>query len=470
MRTILIFFAGAVLLTMGFFGSTGCANIIPPQGGPRDSLPPTVLRVTPRDSTLNFTGNRIVLEFDEFIDAQNTSSILMTPFPASPPSFQAKLRTLTVRLEDTLEANTTYTINFGEAIKDVNEGNVLRNFSYTFSTGPALDSLTFSGNVLVAETGKVDTNMVAVLYRNLEDSAVVRDRPRYLVKLDRTGRFRFNNLPAGTFALYAFGDANSRRYPGRNQLFAFADSPIVVRSGAAPVTLNAFRETPTAPPGTPGIGTPGGGPGRQRGGTDNRLVFTANAQGAPLDLLSNYVLTFEQPLSTYDSTRLSLTTDTTFQATTYTTTLDSTRKRLTVQSTWKPGTRYNLVLDQAFAEDTLGRRLLKSDTLFFTTRRAEEYASLSLRIRNIDVTQNPVLQFVQNGVVVRSGVIRDGRFTEPLFLPGDYELRILYDRNGNGKWDSGQFFGEKRQPELVRPVERRINVKANFDNEIEIGL
>ncbi|HEY1114524.1 MAG TPA: Ig-like domain-containing protein [Chitinophagaceae bacterium] len=461
MRSVLFFFLIAVLLLGSVLGGVGCANIIPPQGGPRDSLPPQLLRATPPDSSVNFAGRRIVLEFDEFIDAQNMQSVLVTPYPETPPTFEAKLRNLTVTLRDTLEANTTYTINFGDAIKDVNEGNILRNFDYTFATGAALDSLTFRGNVLVAETGRIDSNMVAVLYRNLDDSAIINDRPRYIARLDRSGAFEFRNLPTGTFALYAFGDVNSRRYPGRAQLFAFADSPIVVRPDAGPVTLYAYRETP---PATPATGA------RPPAGAVNRLTFGTNLSNNALDLLGDLVLTFEHPLRSFDSTGVRLTRDSTFAPVAAVTTLDTSRRRMTVDADWQEGTAYQLILDQRFAEDTLGRRLLKSDTVSFATRKRADYGSVVIRLKNIDLAQNPVLQFIQNNNVVQSVAIPSGTFRQELFLPGDYELRVLYDRNGNGQWDAGTFFGGKRQPELVKPVERRVNVKANWDNEFEIEL
>jgi hypothetical protein len=81
-----------------------------------------------------------------------------------------------------------------------------------------------------------------------------------------------------------------------------------------------------------------------------------------------------------------------------------------------------------------------------------------------------VLQFVQNGVVVFSASVKSGNFNQALFLPGDYDLRILYDKNDNGIWDTGEFFGLKRQPEIVMPLERRINIKPAWDNEIELTL
>jgi hypothetical protein len=151
--------------------------------------------------------------------------------------------------------------------------------------------------------------------------------------------------------------------------------------------------------------------------------------------------------------------------------VDSSRKQLHIRSAWKEGTKYNLILAQTFAEDTAGRQLLKADTLNFTTKQLADYGQLRLRIRNIDTAGGrPVLLFVQNGQVVSSALLSGGTFTSRLFAPGEYELRILYDKNGNGKWDPGQFFGTKRQPERVHPVTQNINVKAAWDNEFERSL
>ncbi len=117
--------------------TVGCANIVPPLGGPRDSLPPLLMRANPGDSTRNFTGKKIVFEFDEFIAQPENiqENLLVSPTPKSAPNISSKLRTLTVLIRDTLEENTTYTINFGNAIKDINEGNVLKDFTLCFYHG-----------------------------------------------------------------------------------------------------------------------------------------------------------------------------------------------------------------------------------------------------------------------------------------------------------------------------------------------
>ncbi len=227
--------------------STGCANIIPPSGGPRDSLPPRLLSAAPHDSTLNFRSDRVVFTFDEYIDDPQdlSNNILFTPIFEVNPEIAVKSRTVTVRFRDSLLPNTTYILNFGNALRDINEGNVLKNFVYTFSTGPVLDSLTLSGKVDLAENGKTDSTLIVMLHRNMEDSAVIKERPVYVSRVDAAGNFHFQNLPKGRFAIYALGNAGSvRRYQNpAQQYFAFSNEPVLTGE-TKDVTLHAYRVQP----------------------------------------------------------------------------------------------------------------------------------------------------------------------------------------------------------------------------------
>jgi hypothetical protein len=445
---------------------TGCANIIPPGGGPRDSTAPVLLSVAPKDSTLNFKGARITFTFDEFIDDPQDiqNNLLFTPTFEVNPELTIRAKTMTLRLRDSLLPNTTYTFNFGNAIRDINENNVLRNFVYTFSTGATLDSLTLSGKVLIAQTGKTDSTLIVILHRNLSDSAVVKERPVYISKVDAGGNFRFKNLPKAAFAIYALGEAGIvRRYQNKSQLFAFADT--TVTSGETKdIALFAYREevsqTSTT---TSSVALPKGA-----AGNDRRLRFTPPT--GTLDLQADYLLTFPNPLKNFDSTQVTFSTDSSFTPATYRVTLDSSRTALRFSSLWREGTTYNLILNKDFAEDSAGRKLLKTDTLNFTTKKRSDYGQVKIRLRNIDLTKNPVLQFVQSDAVVFSGSVRSATFSAALFNPGEYELRILYDANNNGRWDPGQFTETKRQPELVKPIDRKITVKAGFENELDLSL
>ena len=111
------------------------------------------------------------------------------------PLIEYKLKNVTIKLKDSLEANTTYTINFGKSIRDVNEGNEAKNFTYTFSTGNSIDSNTLSGKIILAEDGKIDSTLIAILHRNTNDTAIYKTKPRYIAKLKGDGSFTFKNLP-----------------------------------------------------------------------------------------------------------------------------------------------------------------------------------------------------------------------------------------------------------------------------------
>ena len=462
-----------IVYLFSLIGGTGCANIVPPSGGPRDSLPPVMVRAEPADSTTNFKGEVIRLHFDEYIDLQNVSqNLLFTPLMETTPMVEVKLRTITIKLRDPLEENTTYTFNFGNSIRDYTEGNIIKDFTYTFSTGPALDSLELRGSVVMAETGKTDTTLQVLLHRNLADTAVQKELPRYAAKLDGRGNFHFKNLAPGTYAIYALGDAGAgRRYlDPKRQTFAFADAPVQVGDSSQNIVLYAYKEVSTTQTPTPAPAAP---PRAPRGTTpnDRRLRFGTNLVGGnQQELTKDLVVTFDVPYRFLDTTKIALSTDSSFIPVPFTSTTDTLNKNLIIKTAWRENTQYNLVLDKDFAEDTTGKRLLKTDTLSFRTKRKADYGVVNIRLRNLENAEIAVLQFIQSGKVVLAVPIGSGVYRNDMFSPGDYELRILYDRNGNGVWDPGQFFDAKRQPELTQPIDRRITVKPAWDNEFEINL
>jgi hypothetical protein len=447
----------------------GCANIIPPTGGDRDSLPPLLVKVTPPDSSRGFDTRTITFTFDEYIDNPQEvfKNLIVSPNYTTPPVVETKLRTLTVKIKDTLEPNTTYYYNFGDAIKDINEGNVLRNFSYIFTTGTTFDTLELSGRVILAETGGIDSTLIVMLHRSGEDSAVNKQEPRYFTRVDGKGNFRFQYLPSGTFYLYALRSEGSKRYFGKS-MFAFADSAIEVRPGTPQVTLYAFEEEKAQPPSST-INFAGG----NRAGSkpdERRLRFSTSLSGNVQDLLGNFNLNFDQPLKKFDSTKLTLSTDSAFNPIPSTWQADSLNKKLTLKIDWKENTLYNLILDREFAEDSSGRKLLKTDTISFTTKKMTDYGSLKVVFTNIDLSKNPVLQFSQGGQVIKTFPLTGPELNQTLFNPGEYELSILYDANRNGRWDPGNFFEGRKQPELVKPLNKKVTIRPNWDNEFEITL
>jgi hypothetical protein len=459
MRAILPVFPVAFILILATINQ-GCANIVPPTGGPRDSIPPVLVSATPPDSSRNITPSRITLTFDEYIDQiQNPGeNVIISPTLPSFPIIESKLRNVTVRLKDTLEPNTTYTIHFGNAIRDVNEGNVLGDFSYVFSTGNTIDQNTLSGNVILAQTGKTDSTLVVALYRNLADSAVIKQRPLYYTRVNGAGEFMFRNLPKGTFAVYAL--TNQLKKFDSTGLFAFREDPILITDSTSPITLYAYvQAAPRIPPAGTGRATT----------ADRRLRYT-NSEGGVKDVFSPLVLDFNnRRLVSFDSTKFSLT-DTSFRPLTHTiVSLDSSRTKVYIRHPWLLNTGYKLLIQKDAVADPDGITLLRNDTVSFTTRRAEDYGQVRIRFNNLDLSKNPVLLIVSGETVIESIPLTERDLTRELFKPGEYELRILYDTDKNGRWTPGNF-AHKLQPELVRTIPQPFAVKANWENEAIINL
>jgi hypothetical protein len=469
-RLLIIFLVFLVLMRFPFI--TGCANIVPPSGGPRDSLPPVLVNAVPHMHALSVNSNKIVLNFDEYLDLKDIrNNLIVSPVPKIAPTIASHLRTITISLKDTLQPNTTYALNFGKAIADVNEGNILKNFTYAFSTGNYLDSLRYSGRVIMANNGKPDSTLIVMLHYQLFDSAVGKLRPRYIARLDSSGNFTFTNLKPDIYALYALKDeSGTHLYTSKAQIFAFADSPVDLRISTAPLLLYAYQDTSdfkkpkkTAPPVAPK---------KEKEDKDKpkRLQLSGNIPGGLLDLHNQLELGFATPIKYYDSAKIRFTNDSFQNITQYHFILDSTNKKLTLYYAWKEDTRYHLILQKDFAEDTLAEKLLKIDTISFKTKKESDYGNLRLRFRNLDLSLHPVLQFVQGDKIVLAITVgRSLRYNNKLFDPGQYEMRILHDTNQNGVWDPGDFY-KHRQPEIVIPIKKKLTVRADWDNEVDISL
>ena len=449
--------------------TSGCAQIIPPTGGPRDSLPPVMLGAVPKDSTLNFTGNKIILTFDEYIQLERPEEqLIVSPVPKVSPLIEAKLKEITIRIKDTLEENTTYSINFGKALKDLNEGNPAKQFTYIFSTGKYIDSSSLSGKVTVAETGRPDSTLIVMLHRNFEDSVVSKEKPRYFTRLDSAGRFTFNNIAPGRYNIFALKDQGGQKMYLRNSdLFAFYDSMLTVGDNNIHPLLYAFAEEPEER--RPGSTKAGATTKATTAKKDKKLSYSINLESNQQDLLGDLTLTFSEPLQSFDSNKLHLT-DTLFQPVSgYRIEADSVNKLFTLSYPWKEEQDFQLILEKDIAKDSSGTELAKADTIRFKTKKNSEYGRLKLRLQNLDTAQHIVLVFYKADKIEKSQPVTGREVNFTLFHPGDYEIRILYDRNSNGKWDTGNYW-KRIQPEKIVSDGKKYTVRPNWDNEITIEL
>ncbi|MCM1319916.1 MAG: Ig-like domain-containing protein [Muribaculaceae bacterium] len=219
-----------------------CASIGNPSGGPRDEDPPRLMRANPMPESTGFTGRTLYLEFDELVNVKDAfTNVTVSPPQASAPRVSSSGNRVMVEWSDPLLPDTTYTVDFGTAIEDNNEGNPLGNFSISFSTGPTIDSLRISGIVLDAATLEPQQGMlVGVHSAAAPDSALKTLRFERATKTDDRGRFTLRGLKAQPYNLFALGDLNNDyRRDNPAELLAFYPVPITPysESGIASDTI-----------------------------------------------------------------------------------------------------------------------------------------------------------------------------------------------------------------------------------------
>lgn len=186
-----------------------CASIGTPDGGPYDEDPPVLLSATPQLNATNVGENKFVLEFNENIKLQNAfEKVVVSPPQMEMPNIKYAGKKVTVELFDTLRPNTTYSIDFNDAIVDNNEGNPYENFAYVFSTGDDVDTLAVSGTVLNAMDLEPVKGVVVGLHSCLDDSAFTTKQFERVSRTDSRGRFTIKGIAPGKYRVYALSDAN----------------------------------------------------------------------------------------------------------------------------------------------------------------------------------------------------------------------------------------------------------------------
>jgi hypothetical protein len=221
-------FLNAVLIAV----LISCAKISSPSGGSRDRKPPVVVESTPLDLAKNFRGDKIRVVFDEYVVLDNiTDKFMVSPPMKKKPRVLIKGKGVEVEFDEKLKDSTTYTFYFLDAIKDLNEGNILPNYKFVLSTGPVIDSLSVTGNIFKSDNLEIPEKTDVIMYRNLADSAVEKQLPDYISRLDETGYFRIDNVRPGTYRLYGLKESdNSKNYNLPDEEFAFMDTLVTVTS------------------------------------------------------------------------------------------------------------------------------------------------------------------------------------------------------------------------------------------------
>ena len=217
----------------------GCAKISSPTGGPRDSTPPKVVKMTPENQSVRFHDKQIRIFFDEYVTLNNpTTNVLISPPMSESPQYTLKGKSLVIKFKDTLRANTTYNMVFSDCIRDYHENTPLSYFHYSFSTGDSLDDYTIRGNILDAKSLAPSKDFYVLLYKNMADSMPLTTKPDFVTKTLENGSFQFQNIKEGNYKIFALKDINADLlYNLPNEEIAFLEE-----------TVTAYRALPDSTP------------------------------------------------------------------------------------------------------------------------------------------------------------------------------------------------------------------------------
>jgi len=531
-KTYLYLLGGTLLLLWA-----ACARVGSPTGGEQDKTPPKVVKTIPPNESVNFTGNRIRIYFDEFVTLRDIrKQLIISPplayFPEITPSGNAS-KYINIKILDTLRPNTTYTFNFGKSIQDNNEGNPLSFYTYTFSTGNTIDSLTLKGSIKDALHPKAENFVNVMLYEMGEkysDSVVYKQRPIYVVNtLDSLTTFELSHLKAGKYMLVGMKDKdNNYLFDPKTDKIGFHPTPITIPTDSS-YTLSLFKEVPQTQASRPFQS------GEQRisigyqGEKDSIQVtplppFPANwkwviekeptkdtlwlwyhpkvEDSLKLIVKSNradttkvnlrkmkpekwkitpefkgispteeeIVLSSNTPIRAFNKEAIKLMVAKDSTEVGFEPIFTANTSQITLKVKVKEGEKYLFKAFNAF-ENFFGQ---KSDTLqeSFSAKKAEDFGSLKLTFRD-----NISLPFIIELTDKDAKKVLYEQYVEqtsptynfPFVKAGNYRLRVIEDRNRNRKWDTGNFLG-RLLPEPVHYFAKEIELRANWEIEQEISF
>lgn len=513
-------------------GLCSCASVQSPTGGPRDTIPPKIVSENPANLTRNFKAQNIEIEFDEFIKIENEfTEISISPAIDVLPEFKAKKRNLEIKFSKPLEENTTYTINFGKAITDVNESNILTNYTYVFATGNQIDSLSLSGTVTNSLTQEKMKDVTVFILPTRQDSLFGKKRASFFTTTDTAGTFSLKNLREDTYRIYALSEqgGGDRIYNGQNEEIGFLKDSIILNKNTDNINIEVFKAVPknfavaerklendgrilitfnksllkpsiniedpielnglktveisntrdTALIWLPELTfdslkvsvTDGETPldtitlRRNKKDVYNRnVLMTDNIPGTKLKPKTDIILRMTSPIASAQESEITLLEDSIevkFQLNKQT----NSKRHYTLRYPWKLKKDYILRVNENAFTDSYGNKS-KLYIKRFTLDTEDNYGNISIKIGVPDTLKSYIIQWMSDKeTIYRQDVIHKNTTLNYLTYPtAKYRVRVVYDENKNGIWDTGDVF-KRKQPENTWTFEKIISLRPNWDLE-----
>jgi uncharacterized protein (DUF2141 family) len=533
----------ALLSFLGILLCLGCAVPQKPRGGPKDVVPPKLLKATPANQTHNFSSKVIKLDFDELFKLNNQyQEITISPtFEKRQPEYKVSKKSLIITLKDTLQKNTTYVINFGKAIGDLTENNIVKNLTYVFSTGPHIDSLSLSGTVTNIQTQQREKDVTVMLFNLRQDSLYFgKKKATVSTTTDTSGNWTIGNLHEGLYKLYALKEsgAGDKIYDRDDELIGIPGKIINLQTDSANIKLHLFKPVPdkfksdhrfesdghlffafnrpVVKPSLKIIYPEAQATDRQNIVEFNKTNDTANLyiknmdfdslrmvlfeNGKPLDSTSfrkgrketytrsvlitansdtrslikqtdDLRLTANTPISSFDPSLITLNEDSTV-LTNYVLKQDSANlKKFTISYKWRLNATYLLTLKEGAFIGYYGEKN-RYAAKRFRIDKPDNYGALYLKIMVPDTNRLYILEFYneQNILLQRTRAFKyNQQITFSSLLGGKYRIKVIYDDNENGRWDSGNL-KTMRQPENIWVRTDPIIIKGSLDTDITIEV
>jgi len=511
-----------------------CASIQTPQGGPKDTTPPKVLSMTPKNQTRNFNAKKIVIEFDEYFNLKDEfKEFSISPDQEKAPELKKRGKRLEINLQDSLEKNTTYTLNFGKSVADVNEGNVVKNLSYVFSTGPEIDSLSVSGKVINSLSDEPEKDVTVFILPIERDTLFGKKRPSIYTTTDSAGTYKLNNLRKGTYKVYALKEnsgGGDKIYQQISDEVGFVKEPIVIDKNLENIDLQIFKElapefrvlerklnndgsilitfnqqlkspkiTVTEPAALDAgkkvffnktndttkiwlndmsfdsvkvaindqgklLQTLNFTKGKKDTYTRD-VTISDNLSGGKLNPYQQLTLTFPFPVTGADPTKIILLEDS-VKRNNFEVIKDSVDfLKYYIKYPWKIKKTYDLKLG-AGAFTAIFNAKNKEINKRFSLESADAYTTLVLNVTVPDTSKGYVVQFLneKKDIIKSFPVGKNEKITFSKYPAGKYMIRVIYDDNKNGIWDTGNV-KEGFQPEKVWYLKALMDLKPNWERE-----
>jgi uncharacterized protein YceK len=506
---------------------SSCASIVLPDGGEKDTKPPQVVYSTPLNKSNNYEGIKIVIAFDEYIKLNNTAQIQINPQLKSKPTISSYGKKIYIEFKDSLEANTTYSIDFAESISDNNENNILQNYLFTFSTGADLDTAIISGATIDALTQKALENVSIYLYKD-RFSFDTTHTYLYKTKTNLKGEFLISALNKNSsFFLYAINDLNNNNLCDPEELFSFSHGKIGPHDSAINIKVPLYRDfnftkfhvdsfnsfnnlhfKTVIKPFAADIKTESKELYIYEEESINdtlniyaldkpynkdhiSLILISDTLLIPIrkldsiafktpkviipngqeyiNVIDSYIVKCTNPILDYNKELFELMEDST--PVLFKLEKSSNPFILKIWAQLKESKRYRLrILPNAI---TTYYHTSNPDTInsFFKTRSTEDYGTLKLKLSNTKPSQ--IIELInEKGLSINNFNTNDTSKAYYLtnLLPGLYKIRVITDKNSNKHYDSG-YYKRKTEPEPVYVYPLDILIKAAFDTEdINIDL